>query len=127
MPVALRSTRASLAVIAALAAAFPPAAPFAAPDPAEPTPDACARLGFANWREDDEAHGPVSQLMASVASTAAAPATRDVMVTAKRRAQPLQMRAEESRAGRIMPPAPPPPFPVAPVMPQPGAVETERY
>jgi Ca-activated chloride channel family protein len=142
MAVASRNRRVSLAVLAAVATAAPPAAPLlaAAPDARAVSPDACARLGYEVGRDNDRygttrsrAHAPsVGGYAARPPALAAAPQpsrTLDVTVTAQRReSPPVEKRIEEPKPGRMIPPPPPPPPPgIAFPGPPAGAVETERY
>jgi len=128
MPVASRSVRVSLAALVALTALSPPAAPLAAADHTDPSPDACARLGFANYQEDDEVRQYRGRPMVQQYVPTAAPQSRaqappppmmvapsppappapqrleEVAVTAHRRSESMQDKA----AGRIMQPSIPP-------------------
>ena len=144
MPVASRAGRTSLALLAVLAMTVPPTVPAAAPPGAEPSLDACARLGFANWSETDTVrHGrgamtasptyaPPPPPVAPRAPVKVAPsqnAAKDVTVTAQRRPQ-VEHRIQEAApfTRRTMPSVPQiPPLPVPAVGPRAGMVETERY
>jgi Ca-activated chloride channel family protein len=139
MLVASHAGRTSLGLLAVLATIFPPAVPAVASSRDQPTPDACARLGFPDWSKRDEVRYGRRAMMASPAYPAppgpqvkAAPsrsAARDVTVTAQRR-PPIDHRIEEASpyAPRTIPPVPQiPPLPVPPVPPRAGMVDTERY
>jgi Ca-activated chloride channel family protein len=132
MLAASRAGHTALALTAVLAMAVPPAVPVAAPRIAEPTPDACARLGFPDWSgRDDDVRYSRGAVMAAPAYApppplVKGPPSQSVTVTAGRRPQ-AEKRIEEASpfAPRTIPSVPQiPPLPVPPVV---GRVETERY
>jgi Ca-activated chloride channel family protein len=139
MPVALRSGRLALATLAALTIASPTTAPYAAvPPDSQPSPDACSRLGFSNWSEDERVrhYGRGGALMSQSYAGAPPPAppppslaaklspspearVQEIAPTAKRRPD-----AVAQDASRFMPPPQIPPLPVPPVA---GRIDAERY
>jgi len=111
------------------AAASPVSAPVvAAPDPREPTPEACGRLGFdisGAQERDGRMRSPMMRAAPMQAPRGAANVQESV-VTGKR----VERQARDAARTPYAPPPPAPPPSIAGAFapqPRPGDIETERY
>ena len=125
-PLVQRLLLTSLLVVAT---ASPVSAPVAAaPDPREPTPEACSRLGFnisGGEEFDGRMRSPMMRAAPMQAPRGAANVQESVVVTGKR----VERQARDAARTPYAPPPPAPPSIAGAYMPQtrPGDIETERY